>query len=116
MADEKFSSAAVDSKRRTLRLSVEDDEKLEYWARKEGYSVNAFIPVLLEQYIGIANGKFTLGGTEYNVTKNDGLSIISGNYISKDGGTTKNYEAIYVDSDKLELLQEVYGLNPVDVE
>ena len=60
MADEKFSSATVDSKRRTLRLSVEDDEKLEYWARKEGYSVNAFIPVLLEQYIGIANGNYQL--------------------------------------------------------
>ncbi|MEE3350294.1 MAG: hypothetical protein VZR09_09695, partial [Candidatus Gastranaerophilaceae bacterium] len=39
------------------------------------------------------NMKLTADGS---VTKNNGVSTISGNYVSNDGGTTKNYEAIYV--------------------
>ena len=41
---------AAETHRLTVRLTESDFEKLTYWAKREGYSINEFLPVLLEQY------------------------------------------------------------------
>ena len=60
MKNKTVSTEKVKDCRRTLRLSPECDEKLAYWADKEGYSVNAFIPVILDLYVDIKNGNYQL--------------------------------------------------------
>ena len=52
--------SAVPAHRLTVRMDEPDFERLEYWAKHEGYSINEFIVVMLEQYIGIANGNYQL--------------------------------------------------------
>ena len=60
MAGGKKSDVGMPSHRLTLRLPEVDYEKLAYWAKKEEMSINEFVPVLLEQYIGIKNGDYQL--------------------------------------------------------
>ena len=48
------------TKRVTLRLSEEDYERLSYWADRKGFSVNEFVPVLLDRYVDIENGDYQL--------------------------------------------------------
>lgn len=61
-----------------------------------------------------------VGKLERRVSKKDGKIYYCINvYCKNKKGEVKCVsagKAIYVDSDKLELLQEVYGLTPVDVE
>lgn len=46
--------------RLTLRLDESDFQKLDYWARQKGLSINEFVPVLLERYVDIENGNYQL--------------------------------------------------------
>lgn len=56
----KKQTVGEDTHRLTLRLYESDFEKLSYWANKQGISINEFVPVMLEQYIAIANGDYEL--------------------------------------------------------
>lgn len=49
-----------DYHRLTLRLTNKDFDKLSYWADKKGVSMNEFIPILLDLYVGIENGNYPL--------------------------------------------------------
>lgn len=48
------------TRRLTLRFTEEDAGKLEYWAEKEGLSVNQFIVRAMERWIDIENGNYEL--------------------------------------------------------
>ena len=47
-------------KRVTLRLSEDDYNRLSYWADKKDFSINEFIPIILDRYIDIENGDYQL--------------------------------------------------------
>lgn len=46
--------------RLTLRLNHKDFDRLSYWADKKGVSINEFVPMMLDLFIGIENGNYQL--------------------------------------------------------
>lgn len=59
MADKNSTSVKTDH-RLTVRLHPEDYDRLVYWAKHEGLSVNEFIPEMLDLFIAIRNGDYAL--------------------------------------------------------
>lgn len=61
MATEKKSATSgKDYHRLTVRISEDEYNKLSYWAQHEGFSINEFVPVMLDRYISIENGNYQL--------------------------------------------------------
>jgi hypothetical protein len=53
-----------DTVRVTLRMPREVHEKLKYWADKKEYSVNDFVPMLVDYYAAIQYGDYELPSLE----------------------------------------------------
>lgn len=51
---------AEETKRVTLRMYPQDQERLAYWANKAGESINEFVVTMLDLYVSIQNGDYAV--------------------------------------------------------
>lgn len=82
--------------RLTVRLNEKDYERLAYWAEKKGYDINAFIPVLLDRYVGIENGDYELPVLEVQRLNQlvELISVMSRNIQSLETITVNGFDSL----------------------
>lgn len=87
---------ALKEHRLTLRLQEDEYNKLAYWADHEGYSINEFVPILLQQYTDISQGNYPLQTLEQQRLNQliETVTVLSRNVQTLESVTTKGFDSL----------------------
>lgn len=96
MSQRKQDLASNGTHRLTVRLNDSDFEKLSFWAKKEGYSINEFIPVILDRYVSIANGDYQLPTLEAHRMNQliEQMAVMSRNMQALESVVTSGFDSL----------------------
>lgn len=89
-------SRREDTHRLTLRLREVDYRQLAYWAEHEGYSINEFVPLLVERFVAIENGNYNLPSLEVQRLNQlvESMAVMSRNVQSLESIVTSGFDSL----------------------